>query len=149
MSFFMRRVLNHSEAEDLTQEVFVRMVTHADTLGAAPDSYVFQIAANLLQDRARRDRVRTSYREAADPAEDRDVDPRDPHRIAAGRAALSVLAESLAQMPERRRHIFVLYRLEGLEQREIAASLNISSSLVKQEVAKAMAFIVKRMRTVQ
>lgn len=146
MAFFLRRVGNHSEAEDLTQEVFVRMLARAEAVDAAPDSYIFQIAVNLLQDRARRAKVRASYRERlGDPAE-ADLDTRDPHRILCGVAALDAFSASLADLPERTRTIFILYRMEGMGQEDIAIAFGISKSLVKQEVARAMAFVMKRMR---
>ena len=54
MAFFLRRIGNHAEAEDLTQEVFARlMAMGAENLHQA-DAYVFQMAANLLRDRGRR-----------------------------------------------------------------------------------------------
>ncbi len=145
MSFFMRRVGNHAEAEDLTQEVFVRMVARAETVSAAPDSYVFQIAMNLLQDRARRYKVRADYRDRMIEIEE-SLDPRDPHRVAAGHAALEIFSACLAALPERTRTIFILYRMEGIGHGEIADSFGISKSLVKQEIAKAMALMMKCMQ---
>src|SRR3546814_4392834 len=62
MSFFLRRIHNFAEVEDLTQDVIVRISERAATIDAArPDAYVFQIAANLLRDHWRRSTVRTSY----------------------------------------------------------------------------------------
>ena len=62
MAFFLRRIRNFSEAEDLTQEVLLRVAQKSETLDTGrPDAYVFQIAANLLRDRARRTNVRDAY----------------------------------------------------------------------------------------
>src|ERR1700743_3338053 len=58
VAYFMRRVRDQHEAEDLTQEVFVRLVNQKDVDPARTKSYVFTIAANLLRDRARRAAVR-------------------------------------------------------------------------------------------
>jgi RNA polymerase sigma-70 factor (ECF subfamily) len=54
MAFFMRRVRNRSDAEDLTQETFARLSssTTFDPSGE-PNAYVFRVASNLLHDRAR------------------------------------------------------------------------------------------------
>jgi hypothetical protein len=61
VSYFLRRVRDPSEAEDLAHEVFLRLAgTRLDSLRSA-DAYVFQIAANLLNDRARRNKVREDY----------------------------------------------------------------------------------------
>src|SRR3546814_14623778 len=62
MSFFLRRIHNFAEAEDLTQDVIVRISERAATIDAArPDDYVFQNAANLLREYWRRSKVRQSY----------------------------------------------------------------------------------------
>src|SRR3546814_12718639 len=54
MSFFLRRIHNFAEAEDLTQDVIVRISERAATIDAArPDAYVFQIAANLRSEERR------------------------------------------------------------------------------------------------
>jgi DNA-directed RNA polymerase specialized sigma24 family protein len=54
MAYFLRRVGDRSEAEDLTQEVFVRLTRHPDRpSGDGAEAYVFMIASNLLKDRGR------------------------------------------------------------------------------------------------
>ncbi|MCW4460807.1 sigma-70 family RNA polymerase sigma factor [Sphingomonas sp. BT-65] len=146
MSFFLRRVRDHAEAEDLTQEVFARLLGSSETITTSPDAYVFQVAANLLTDRARRARVRADYRESLGQVDDLGVEPLDPHRIAVGRAAMESFTRSLDELPERTRIIFVLYRIEQMGQGEIADALGITSSAVKKHVAKAMAFFMARLR---
>lgn len=146
MSFFLRRVRNHAEAEDMTQEVFARLLGSNEAPTSALDAYIFQTASNLLADRARRARVRADYRETIGQIDGHGVEPLDPHRHAAGRAALETFARSLDDLPERTRAIFMLYRLENVSQTDIADALGISSSAVKKHVAKAMAFLMKRMR---
>lgn len=146
MSFFLRRVRDHAEAEDMTQEVFARLLGSNEAPGSSADAYIFQIASNLIADRARRARVRAGYRESIGQIEGHGVEPLDPHRHASGRAALETFARSLDDLPERTRTIFMLYRLENVGQADIADALGISSSAVKKHVAKAMAFLMKRMR---
>jgi len=147
MTFFLRRVRNSGEAEDLVQEVFVRMLRRGED--SAPDVYVFQIAQNLLVDRARRNRVRDRYREGLSAEPGRDYDGFDPHRLAEGREQLRLLAQALGDLPERTRAIFILYRVENMSQDAIAAAFGISASAVKQHVARAMAQLVRKMRDVR
>jgi len=148
LSYFLRRVRDHAEAEDLTQELIAKLLKHeADNL-ASPDAYIFQMASNLLADRARRMKVRAQYRELVSRAEDAGIDPIDPFRIAAGRAELSDLACALAALPERTQTIFILYRLENLSQDKIAETFGISVSAVKKHVARAMAGLMKAMGSV-
>jgi RNA polymerase sigma-70 factor (ECF subfamily) len=144
MAFFRRRVRNSSEAEDLVHEVFVRMLQQREN--APPDVYIFQIARNLLVDRIRKDRVRDRYREGLVAQPDRDHDGFDPHRLAEGREQLVLLTKAMGGLPERTRAIFILYRVENMSQDAIASAFGISTSAVKQHVAKAMALILREMR---
>lgn len=149
MAFFLRRVRDHAEAEDLTQEVFVRLIAKDYAESDRPDAYVFQVAANLLRDRARRAKVRADYRDMARAVEDQGLDPIDPHQVVEGRAAIATLLNGLDALPERTRVIFTLYRIENVDLDSIAESFGISKSAVKKHVHKAMVFLMARMRSVR
>lgn len=144
MAFFLRRVRDHAEAEDLTQEVFVRMLK-GEVAGAA-DSYVFQIAQNLLVDRARRASVRRQYRDTLGRSDALDLDPIDPERSTLGRAELARFAAALSALPERTRVMFTLYRIDQMSQDAIGEAFGISKSAVKKQIANAMVAIMVRMR---
>ena len=138
MTFFMRRVGTHADAEDLTQAVFERLLRRQDQEHPSPDGYIFTVAANLLRDRARRGGVRSVYSQVVIALEDRGRDPLDPHRQAAGREAIRLLVAGLKTLPARTRDIFILYRLENIDLDDIAESFGISKSAVKKHVTKAM-----------
>ena len=138
MAFFLRRIHNFPEAEDLTQEVLLRIAQKSETLDTGrPDAYVFQIAANLLRDRARRNNGRDSYLSGISAADDGQVEERDPDRVLQGRQSLASVLAALRAMPERTRTIFILFRLENLKQREIADMLGVSIRTIEQHVARA------------
>lgn len=137
MAFFLRRVRHHSAAEDLTHEVLLRLAERGTTIDTSrPDAYVFQIAANLLRDTYRRDKVRRDYA-ATGPEEDSSVEARDPHRILEAKQSLDVVLGTLRTLPERTRTIFILFRLEKMKQREIAEMLGVSLRTVEQHVLRA------------
>jgi DNA-directed RNA polymerase specialized sigma24 family protein len=78
MKFFMRRVRNAPEAEDLTQEVFARALRSGELSRLErPDSFVFTVATNLLRDRYRLavrragSTAQAFVMETPDPVEDR------------------------------------------------------------------------------
>ena len=145
MAFFLRRIGNHAEAEDLTQEVFARlMAMGAENLHQA-DAYVFQMAANLLRDRGRREKVREAYRFGVLAGEGVGVEPIDPERVLAGRQSLGQIAAALREAPERTRAIFLLYRVEQMKKRDIAETYGISTSAVDKHLMKAMAHLWKRL----
>ena len=141
-AFFVRRVNNRAEAQDLTQEVFVRIARHPQAGSPLADAYVFRIAANLLRDKVRREKVRSIYREKRALDDYLDVDPLDPHRIAAGREDLNIVARAIAELPEKTRRIFTLYRLENVDKRMIAESFGLSVRMVEIHVQRALAALV-------
>lgn len=142
-AFFLRRVGDHTEAEDLTQEVFASLARRAggETIENV-EGYVFQVAANLLRDRFRRASVRPEiYPEGfADPLE-RLVDEISPEREAIGREAYLRFVQALELLPERPRTVFVLNRFEEMSGREIAASLGISQRQVEKDISRVLAFL--------
>ncbi|WP_217705421.1 RNA polymerase sigma factor [Peristeroidobacter soli] len=146
MSFFLRRVRNHAEAEDLTQEVFARLLTDGGRPSQSPDSYIFQVAMNLLRDGARRSKVRMEYLRDAVLLDEQDAERLDPSRVVAARDALGAFITGLDALPERTRSIFILYRIENLELDTIARSFGISKSAVKKHVMKAMAMLMAQVR---
>ncbi len=151
MSFFLRRVRDRSEAEDLTQDVFARLLDAVER-GRIEDSeaFVFRVASNLLADRARRHARRGAslpldIAAVAELAREF-VEERDPERVLLGRDSLRSVLDALAELGERTRDIYVLFRLENLRQRDIAALYGISVSTVEKEIMRATLHLAVRTR---
>jgi len=152
ITYFDRRVRNRAEAEDLAQEVLIRLANHPDrNAGQSIDSYVFTIAVNLMRDRAK-SRSATREREHASldelealPASPGSlVEGRTPERVLLGKQTLQDVLEALGELHERTRDIFILSRLENVSHREIAALHGISVSAVEKHMIKAMAHLGAR-----
>ncbi|EJL38066.1 RNA polymerase sigma factor, sigma-70 family [Caulobacter sp. AP07] len=148
MAFFMRRAANHSDAEDMTQELFAKLATAQASVMDNADAYIFQMAANLLRDRGRREKVRANYRASVDTGL-ADLEPLDPARVLLGRESLGEVSDALRELPERTRAIFLLFRLEGMKQSELATLYGISISAVQKHIFKAMTHLTKRVRASQ
>jgi RNA polymerase sigma-70 factor (ECF subfamily) len=145
IAYFLRRVSNPAEAEDLAHDVFVRLAGVPLQQLRSADAYIFQVAANLLRDRARRRKVRDDYAatqvtaiEAAEP----ETHVLDPERIEAARRSLAALVARLMELPERTREIFILYRVENVARSDIAQAYGLSISAVEKDVARATAYLV-------
>jgi RNA polymerase sigma factor (sigma-70 family) len=150
MAFFMRRAASHGDAEDMTQELFAKLAAaQSGSIGAGPmdnaDAYIFQMAANLLRDRGRREKVRANYRASLDTGS-ADLEPLDPARVLLGRESLGEVSVALRELPERTRAIFLLFRLEGMKQAELAALYGVSISAVQKHIFKAMTHLTRRLR---
>ena len=152
MNYFLRRVRNRAEAEDLTQEVFLRIVRRPDP---APlenaEVFLFSIAANLLRDRARRavSHRRADHRSLDDPGDDLSQSPslieaRAPDRVLMSQESLGEVLRALDELGERTRDIFILYKLEKMKHREIGALYGLSASAVEKYVRKATAHLARR-----
>ena len=151
MNYFLRRVRDRAEAEDLTQEVFLRIVRRpAEELENA-EVFLFTIAANLLRDRARRaaSRRKADHRSLDDPDGDLAHSPslieaRAPDRVLMSQESLGEVLRALDELGERTRDIFILYKLEKMKHREIGALYGLSASAVEKYVRKATAHLAKR-----
>jgi RNA polymerase sigma-70 factor (ECF subfamily) len=152
VAYFLKRVKSRNEAEDLTQEVFVRLLNHPDkNNGQTIDGYVFTIAANLLRDRAKSVAAAVQKQaQSLDPLDEKEafsanlIEDRNPERVLVGRQTVQDVLEALAELGERTRDVFILARLENVQQREIAAMYGISVSAVEKMIMRAMAHLGAR-----
>jgi RNA polymerase sigma factor (sigma-70 family) len=150
-SYFLRRIRDRQQAEDLAQEVLLRMIRATDTdLIANPESYVFKAAANLLLDHKRRTLRNPTLRARSldDVLEDefvsRLVEDRSPERVLLGEATLQEVSLALEELGELTRNVFILFRLENMPQKDIAALYGIGQSTVEKHVMRAMVHLAKR-----
>ncbi len=146
LRFFQRRVGPGDDADDLVQDVFSRLV--AKDLAAIEniEGYVFQIAANVVRDRARRAGVRRIMIEAPEDAEFEDEASFSPERILQSREALQILVAALYELPEPIRIVFSHYHFDGVAQVEISRRMGLSLSTVEKHMAKANAHLLSRLR---
>jgi RNA polymerase sigma factor (sigma-70 family) len=151
LAYFRRRAASASEAEDLVQDVFERVLRTLESESIRNvDSYVFKVAVNLLRDRARSARRRgiDEPLPADTVAEFADALAVDlsPERVVLGEKALAEVLAALEELPERTRTMFYLYRLEKLKTREIGEMYAVSTSAVEKQVAKALLHLTRRLQ---
>ena len=143
-AFFARRVRSSSEAEDLTQEVFLRMVRRLGAGGIENiEAFVFRTAVNLLRDRSRRGKTLAS-REVDFAQRHGDIDDLSPERVFDSRQSLSHVIAVLEELDERARDAFILHRLEGMKHAQVAEVLGVSISSVEKYIVKALTLLAKR-----
>ena len=146
-SFLARRIAMGADLDDLVQEVFARLVRRE---AAGPvqnrEGYLFEIAANLLVERRRREDVRREAIGVQVELQPHDAaDAIDPERALLGREACREAVAALNELPARTRTVFVLNRFEDMTAREIARRLGVSASTVEKEMARAIAHLRARL----
>ena len=144
-SFFRKRSYNEQEAEDLVQEVFCRLAARRQPGDVDnTEAYIFQMAANLLRDRARRQATRSAADRALEAGGGNSFEEISPERVLLGKQRLALLERVLGELPERTRVVFLLHRFEELKYAEIAKRLEISVSSVEKHMMEAMRRIKAR-----
>ncbi len=137
--FFVRRAPALSdEADDLTQEVFLRLARREGEAIERPEGYIFQAAANVLTDRVRRRAVRHARDHVGYEEHLHAVEDFSPERVLIARQQIENVRSALNDLPERVRAAFVLHRFEELTYPEIAARLGVSVSSVEKYIMRAL-----------
>ena len=131
--FFSRFVLSDDDAKDLAQNVFVKLWTMRSALREVRSfgAYLFRMCRNAAIDYGRKHNVRVDLEE--DYAE---TYPLDEEYFA--RETRSRMESRIAAMPEKRRRVVTLSRLEGMSNEEIALKLGISKKTVENHLNAAL-----------
>lgn len=144
--FFQRRVpAIGTEADDLAQEVFVRLAQRSkgDTI-RSDEGYLFQTASSVLVDRARRRAVRHGNDHVEYEDDLHAVEDFAPDRVLLGREQVAIVRAVLAELPDNVRAAFILHRFEELTYNEIARRLGVSVSAVEKYIMRALKEITAR-----
>lgn len=149
MEYFGRRV-GVAEAQDLTQDVFERLLKSLPTQPILNiEALIFTIAANLLRDRARRARCHGVAQSFPDDPIGEVADALtvylSPERVVVAQRTLEEALDVLDELGDRTRIMFYLYRFERLKVREIADIHGITTSAVEKQIAKALLHLANRM----
>jgi RNA polymerase sigma-70 factor (ECF subfamily) len=147
VKYFKRKTGNPVEAEDLAQDVLLRVLTHSNwKCQDQAKGYIFRTAVNRWRDRLRRQRIRgavIAWDEASpDHAVDIDWSVNLPERVLMARQELNVVARALEGMNVRTRTVLMLIKLEEMRIATVADMLGISVSAVDKHLAKGIAQLV-------
>jgi RNA polymerase sigma-70 factor (ECF subfamily) len=136
---YLRRFVRSREAtDDLAQEAFLRaFAAESGRMIEAPKAFLFKVARNLaLNELARQSSM------AIEPLGDSDSQEvlEDSNQAAVddvvdSRERVRLLARAIAALPPQCAKVFVLRKMQGLSQKEIAARLDISVRTVENHIA--------------
>jgi RNA polymerase sigma-70 factor, ECF subfamily len=140
LGFIARRVPDGDIAEDILQDVMLRIHRHAGELEHAPalSAWVHQIARNAITDHYRRAPVRRERPAGFDLDREEQVLP-EPISAELRSELAECLGPLLGRLPAKQREALTLTELEGLTQASAAARLGLSTSGMKSRVQRARA----------
>jgi RNA polymerase sigma-70 factor (ECF subfamily) len=141
-----------SEAQDLTQEVFLRVFRSLKSYRSddgAFATWLARLSRNLLIDhyrRTRKDRSTESIEEQLPMIEERAATSARPEGLLAGREASEMLQAALQRLSPDLREAVILRDLQELEYREIADVLKIPEGTVKSRLNRGRAELARVLR---
>lgn len=146
--YLSRFSIEPSDMHDAVQEVYARVLSLTDSARGSVQNwhaFLFTTARNIALDRLRRRRV-VSLDALAEIDSVHVIDERPTaYEELSARQELTMLADTIAALPERCRQVLTLRKLYGLSQKEIAMRLGISENTVEKHVATGVRLCAERM----
>src|SRR5678810_93423 len=146
LNFIYRTIGDREKAEDLVQEVFIRVYRHLHRFDRSKkfSTWAYTIASNLakneLRNRSRNplvlfQTVQKNWQDDDRPLQFEDSTSR-PDDMYRKRFLREIVEESVAKLPEHHRHVFVLRELEGRSYEELSL-IHISEPTRQAEISYA------------
>lgn len=137
--FALKYVKDPDEAEEIVQEMFVRIWQKKESLAVTTSlkSYLYQAVRNACLNHLKHNNVKLEYQKRA-------IDATSAANAGDTLVALELearITETLNKLPPERKKIFLMSRNEGLKYREISEKLNISIKTVENQMSKALQFL--------
>jgi RNA polymerase sigma-70 factor (ECF subfamily) len=155
--FSLRLTGNEAEADDLTQETFLRAYRHWSTYtrGTSCRSWLFTICRNaFLRGRERRDRRMESFESELDVAVEAiasaevlaEIRNEDPERRFFDSFIDAEVDAAIARLPDEFRQAVVLSDLEGLSYNEVAEVMDVPVGTVKSRLYRGRRLLAGALR---
>lgn len=150
--FLCRKIGPSGRAEDITQEVFVAVVQHADEWReeASVKTYLYRIAFNRAVSELRRSEHKVMV-SAGDSDDDDGPPPREavssdsPSADFEQRERAKLVRQALSEIDPDFREAIILKEYEGLKYEEIAEILNVAVGTVKSRIFRGKMELKKRL----
>ena len=147
LNFVYRTIGDREKAEDLVQEVFIRVYRHLHRFDASKkfSTWIYTIASNLAKNKLRnRSRnplvlfqtITKHWQDEERPLQFEDALSR-PDDLYRKRHLRELVEEATSRLPEHHRQVFVLRELEGKSYEEIAEITNCNLGTVKSRLNRA------------
>ena len=126
------------DAEDITQEVFVKAFQSLDRFAGRSSfsTWLYRIAIHTSLNELKRRKRRTLWSMAADMLQLPSTN-KNPEQALAEKAEQDEIRKAIDRLPEKQRMAFILSRYEELPQRDVALIMEISEGAVEQLLLRA------------
>lgn len=143
MAFAVHYTGSVHEAEEVVQQVFLRLWEKRDTIdiAGATRSYLLAAIRNTAISNWRKETVRQEKEHAAGAMHPEGIQPDSP-----AWELERLYQDALEALPERCREVFILSRQQQLKYHEIASVMNISVKTVENQMGKALKIMHKELK---
>ncbi len=139
LGLFRRLGVARADAQDLTQETFLRLhrVRNAYSPPRPALPWLSAIARNVFVDRHRAEGARTRYQLRYTELPSSGLDVSHPESLAIAEQTVDQLTDAVAALPERTRRAFVLARVEGRSLEATARAIGATKAATKLVLFRA------------
>lgn len=132
-----RAAVPAAELDDLSQEVFVRLLRYSErTVVENPLGYLLRIAGNVASEW--RERARIARPHDQEWLDDLQIDPEQEPESSVSRVRMhETVQKALSKLPLRQQQVMLLRMNEGLTYKQIAQRLGLSPRVVLRDLANA------------
>lgn len=143
--FILSLVKSESDTKEIIQEIFMKLWMNREYLGRIenPGGWLHTMAANGAYSYLRRE---ARYALRQQHAQNNREAFSDLNQQLENRETKALISEAIEQLPERRREVFQLSRIEGYSRKEIADHLDISENTVRNQLVDAVSFVKDYLR---
>lgn len=134
-SFFRKRGLEHTLAEDLAQDVFVNVWKRREYLDPRQSmrGYLYAAAYNNMKMHFRSKAVRDTHMQSLTEAPESHISPANDEFDMSEH-----INKAIAALPDYQKVVFVMHRYDGLTYKEIAQVLDLSTKTIESRMSKAL-----------
>ena len=158
VNFLYRMVQNHATAEELAQEVFIRVYRSRETYEptAKFTTWLYRIATHLALNWLRDNKRRRQTLSIDEVATDKNFDEAPVRQLADAtpsieesmvrEAKFAEIRQAISRLPEKQRAAVLMHKFQEMDYSQIAKSLACSESAVKSILFRAYETLRSRLR---
>jgi len=144
VKFIRQRFRDRHFARDLVHDVYLQILDKPPRERVSlPLAFLRKVTFNRAIDRVRAESIRAAHLATAS-TEEPALDTWDGAQALDFEQQLHALLAIIEALPARQRQVFLLHRIHGMAQRDIAEELEISTNMVTQHFNRAMRAIISR-----